>query len=121
MRLSRCCGSRYPAAALTRQCLPPLLSRRTTEEIRQRTRLLENEVRVLRSESSRLSHEQNSQKEAIKQVAPLPRAFRTTADATGSAVDCERGARRRGLRTHCLRPLGAWALAAELPRRRPFR
>lgn len=36
------------------------------EDIISRTRLLENEVRILKSEIMRISHEHNSQKEKIK-------------------------------------------------------
>merc|ERR1719478_1290703 len=39
------------------------------EEIAQRTRMLENEIKVLRNESARLSHEQQAQKEKIKENA----------------------------------------------------
>mmetsp|Transcript_2905 Transcript_2905/g.5506 ORF Transcript_2905/g.5506 Transcript_2905/m.5506 type:complete len:442 (-) Transcript_2905:1537-2862(-) len=38
-----------------------------TEDIKQRMRLLENEIRVMRSEKERLSHEENSNKERIKE------------------------------------------------------
>lgn len=39
----------------------------STEDIRQRIRLLDNEVRIMRSEKDRLTHEENSQKESIKE------------------------------------------------------
>eukprot|EP00871_Galdieria_phlegrea_P003176 jgi/Galph1/385/GphlegSOOS_G5132.1 len=43
------------------------LQNASTEEIIQRTRLLESEVKVLRSESQRLQHEQSTMKERIKE------------------------------------------------------
>lgn len=43
------------------------IARADTDEIAQRTRLLENEIKVLKNESSRLNHEQQTQKEKIKE------------------------------------------------------
>lgn len=40
--------------------------RLTTEEIVARTRLLENDIKVMRSETSRLAHEQKAMQESIK-------------------------------------------------------
>ncbi|KAG9295863.1 hypothetical protein G9A89_006602 [Geosiphon pyriformis] len=46
--------------------LPQEILRASTEEIVNRTRLLENEIKVMRSEHVRLTHEQTSMKEKIK-------------------------------------------------------
>jgi len=43
------------------------ISRADPDEIAQRTRMLENEIKVLWNEKSRLTHEHNSQKERIKE------------------------------------------------------
>merc|ERR1719379_1287043 len=43
------------------------IARADTDEIAQRTRMVENEVKVLRNETARLSHEQQAQKEKIKE------------------------------------------------------
>jgi len=43
------------------------IARADADEIAQRTRMVENEVKVLRNESARLSHEQQAQKEKIKE------------------------------------------------------
>ena len=43
------------------------IARADTDEIVQRTRMIENEVKVLRNETSRMLHEQNGQKEKIKE------------------------------------------------------
>merc|ERR1719482_1326433 len=43
------------------------IARADPDEIAQRTRMVENEVKVLRNESARLSHEQQAQKEKIKE------------------------------------------------------
>lgn len=43
------------------------IARAEPDEIAQRTRMLENEIKVLRNESSRLLHEQQTQKEKIKE------------------------------------------------------
>nr|CAG8482345.1 15504_t:CDS:2 [Entrophospora candida]CAG8485053.1 12985_t:CDS:2 [Entrophospora candida] len=40
--------------------------RSSTEDINNRTRLLDNEIKILKSEHARLTHEQNSMKEKIK-------------------------------------------------------
>jgi 26S proteasome regulatory subunit T5 len=45
------------------------IARADTDEIVQRTRMIENEVKVLRTETSRLLHEHNGQKEKIKENA----------------------------------------------------
>ena len=43
------------------------IARADTDEIAQRTRLLENEIKVLKNESARLNHEQTQNKERIKE------------------------------------------------------
>ena len=43
------------------------IARAEPDEIVQRTRMLENEIKVLRNETSRLLHEQQTQKEKIKE------------------------------------------------------
>lgn len=43
------------------------IARAEPDEIAQRTRMLENEIKVLRNETSRLLHEQQTQKEKIKE------------------------------------------------------
>jgi len=43
------------------------IARADADEIAQRTRMVENELKVLRNESARLSHEQQAQKEKIKE------------------------------------------------------
>jgi len=45
------------------------IARAEPDEIAQRTRMLENEIKVLRNENSRLLHEQQTQKEKIKENA----------------------------------------------------
>jgi len=45
------------------------IARAEPDEIAQRTRMLENEIKVLRNETSRLLHEQQTQKEKIKDNA----------------------------------------------------
>ena len=45
------------------------IARAGADEIAQRTRMLENEIKVLRNENSRLLHEQQTQKEKIKENA----------------------------------------------------
>ncbi len=45
------------------------IARAEPDEIAQRTRMLENEIKVLRNETSRLLHEQQTQKEKIKENA----------------------------------------------------
>ena len=47
--------------------LPPEFQTMSAEGIAQRARLLDNELRVLRDESSRMTLEQNSLKEKIKE------------------------------------------------------
>ena len=42
------------------------IARADTDEIAQRTRMLENEVKVVKNEVLRLNHEHQSQKEKIK-------------------------------------------------------
>ena len=46
--------------------LPEEILKATTEEIQTRTRLLENDIKIMRSEQMRLMHEQNMMKEKIK-------------------------------------------------------
>ena len=43
------------------------IARADTDEIAQRTRLLENEIKVLKNEAMRLSHDQSANKERIKE------------------------------------------------------
>ncbi len=43
------------------------IARADTDEIAQRTRMLENEVKVFRNEQARINHELTSQKERIKE------------------------------------------------------
>jgi len=38
----------------------------SSDELRQRIRLLDNEIRIMRSDMSRIKHETNTQKEHIK-------------------------------------------------------
>ena len=38
----------------------------TNEQIRQRIKLLDNDIRIMRSEENRINHESNAQRERIK-------------------------------------------------------
>ena len=47
--------------------LDPEIMSMSLDEIKQRTRLIENDVRIMRSEIGRIKHESESQKERIKE------------------------------------------------------
>lgn len=49
------------------QDLPEDVQRMSNDEIRSRTRLLDNEIKIMKSELMRINHEQSAQKEKIKE------------------------------------------------------
>ena len=46
------------SAALISDDLPPEILKASTEELSNRTKLLENDIKIMRSDQARLSHEQ---------------------------------------------------------------
>ena len=57
------------------------IARADPDEIVQRTRMLENEVKVLRNETARLSHEQQALNHAMYQTSPAVSIFLGYSDA----------------------------------------
>lgn len=47
--------------------IPEEILQLSTEDIVQRTRLIDNDMKVIRSETTRLQHEQNTMKEKIRE------------------------------------------------------
>merc|ERR1719203_2286706 len=60
--------------------IPDDLKRASPEEIEQRIRLLENDLRVMKSEQQRLQHELTTNKEKIKLNRQLPHLVATVAE-----------------------------------------
>lgn len=51
----------------TEEELDPEILLMSNEELRQRIRLLDNDIRIMRSDIQRINHESNSQRERIKE------------------------------------------------------
>jgi 26S proteasome regulatory subunit T5 len=63
------------------------LAAMSTEDLKQRLRLIENEVRLLNSEKQRLTHEENSKKEAIKENAEKVKLNKQLPYLVGNVVE----------------------------------
>ena len=82
------------------------IARADTDEIAQRTRMIENEIKVLKNESARLNHEKQSNAEKIK-VRPTARREKIkAAPAPDRARKCAAGAAGVGRRRAMPEPAG---------------
>lgn len=61
--------------------------RMSTDEIISRTRLLENDIKIMKSETSRISHEQQAMKEKIKENAEKIKVFKVLPYLVSNVVE----------------------------------
>lgn len=67
--------------------LPEEILRATTDEVQTRTRLLENDIKIMRSEQMRLMHEQSTMKEKIKDNAEKIKQNKVLPYLVGNVVE----------------------------------